>query len=193
MQKNRYKRLIRNKQAQSGMKFNKLTLLSLNYTDDISRQFWNCKCECGNIKIMFLDSVITSKSKSCGCVRKQRIEANKNAQKSEKQTIYQGYKNKAKHRELEFCISKIEFLRLTQQPCYFCGVMHSNLCVTPRGYPEGWKYNGVDRVDNTKGYTLDNCVPCCRQCNFSKSNYTKIEFLNWIERVYNNSVGAHGV
>lgn len=29
-------------------------------------------------------------------------------------------------------------------------------------------YNGVDRVDNEKGYTKENCVPSCGSCNFKK-------------------------
>lgn len=36
---------------------------------------------------------------------------------------------------------------------------------------------GLDRLDNYKGYHLDNVVPCCRYCNQMKSNiYTYEEF-----------------
>ena len=45
-------------------------------------------------------------------------------------------------------------------------------------------YNGVDRIDNNSGYDIDNCAPCCHQCNWAKKNLTKADFLNWIERVY---------
>lgn len=35
------------------------------------------------------------------------------------------------------------------KPCVYCG------------YPS----TGLDRLDNTKGHTEDNCVPCCKECN----------------------------
>lgn len=31
---------------------------------------------------------------------------------------------------------------------------------------------GIDRVDSNKGYTQDNCVPCCYWCNAIKGNHT---------------------
>ncbi len=30
------------------------------------------------------------------------------------------------------------------------------------------QYNGIDRVDNSKGYILSNCKPCCGHCNYIK-------------------------
>lgn len=45
-------------------------------------------------------------------------------------------------------------------------------------------YNGIDRVDNTKGYTIDNVVPCCGICNMAKGKLNQQEFQNWIKRVY---------
>lgn len=31
-----------------------------------------------------------------------------------------------------------------------------------------YTYNGVDRLDSSMGYTPDNCVPCCWECNNMK-------------------------
>src|SRR3990167_8701685 len=31
--------------------------------------------------------------------------------------------------------------------------------------------SGLDRSDNSKGYTLNNVVPCCKQCNWIKGPY----------------------
>lgn len=44
--------------------------------------------------------------------------------------------------------------------------------------------NGIDRVDNSKGYTSDNCVPCCWACNNAKKNNSSSEFLAWVDGVY---------
>ena len=45
-------------------------------------------------------------------------------------------------------------------------------------------HNGIDRVDSTMGYAIDNCVPCCKTCNIAKHTMTTIEFAGWINRAY---------
>lgn len=42
---------------------------------------------------------------------------------------------------------------------------------------------GIDRLNNDKGYTVENIVSCCSICNKAKSNLTMEEFLAWIERI----------
>ena len=47
-------------------------------------------------------------------------------------------------------------------------------------------YNGIDRIDNNKGYTIDNIVPCCAKCNYAKGKLTLQEFKELIEGIYNH-------
>lgn len=42
---------------------------------------------------------------------------------------------------------------------------------------------GIDRVDSTVGYTDDNSVPCCSQCNFMKCDTNFEDFLDKMEKV----------
>jgi len=49
-------------------------------------------------------------------------------------------------------------------------------------------YNGIDRIDNTKDYTLDNCVPCCKNCNYAKRTLTQHDFYKLIQSIYNYRV-----
>ncbi len=53
---------------------------------------------------------------------------------------------------------------------------------TPWG--DEYAHNGVDRLDNAKGYTLENSVPCCKHCNIAKRSMTVDEFKQWISKVY---------
>ena len=39
------------------------------------------------------------------------------------------------------------------------------------------KIHGLDRVDNEKGYSIDNVVTCCEQCNVAKSTQTYEDFI----------------
>lgn len=48
----------------------------------------------------------------------------------------------------------------------------------------GYTYNGIDRVDNTKGYEETNVVPCCTVCNRAKMAHTQEEFFDRVRRIY---------
>jgi 5-methylcytosine-specific restriction endonuclease McrA len=48
--------------------------------------------------------------------------------------------------------------------------------------------SGIDRIDNTLGYNIENCVSCCKDCNRAKSDKTLNEFKEWITNLYNNTI-----
>lgn len=43
--------------------------------------------------------------------------------------------------------------------------------------------NGIDRVDNDKGYTLENAIACCTICNFMKGTTVKTSFLAHVKQM----------
>jgi hypothetical protein len=47
---------------------------------------------------------------------------------------------------------------------------------------------GFDRIDNLKGYTPENSIPCCARCNSMKSGMGVLEF---IERCYRIASRLH--
>ena len=73
---------------------------------------------------------------------------------------YSTYKERAERKELPFEISQETFQHYKDLPCYLCGKEVSDR-----------HSNGIDRFDNTKGYTLDNIRSCCGICNYMKKNY----------------------
>ncbi len=46
--------------------------------------------------------------------------------------------------------------------------------------------NSIDRLDNTKGYIIDNCVPCCSDCNEMKLDRKESDFINLVNLIHNN-------
>lgn len=54
------------------------------------------------------------------------------------------------------------------------------------GTPEA-PYSGIDRLDNSKGYSPDNCVPACQSCNFAKLDQSVEAFLEWAKRVQHHA------
>lgn len=70
------------------------------------------------------------------------------------------YKLRAEKKQLIFELTEFEFGVIQVMECYMCGRQTTNTHT-----------NGIDRVDNKLGYTLDNCLPCCGTCNFIKNKY----------------------
>ena len=56
----------------TGQKFGRLTVISFSHMD-ISISKWLCKCECGTERILIGSSLKNGTTKSCGCLRKERI------------------------------------------------------------------------------------------------------------------------
>ena len=48
------------------------------------------------------------------------------------------------------------------------------------------KYNGIDRVDSSKGYEYNNVVSCCKNCNSAKMQLSIKEFKEHIIKIYNH-------
>lgn len=75
-----------------------------------------------------------------------------------------------------------QFYQLCQElNCHYCNepVKRSSIRGTP-----GYKNYALDRKDNNRGYSMDNCVTCCWRCNQIKGeNFTYSQFLE-IARKY---------
>ena len=54
-----------------GQKFGKLTVLSYDRTEGKGHTYWNCECECGTIKSIRKDGLVSGKTISCGCYHKE--------------------------------------------------------------------------------------------------------------------------
>ena len=87
---------------------------------------------------------------------------------------YASYKSRAEKKDLEFAITNADYKSIIQEDCYLCGKQTTETNI-----------NGVDRVDNTVGYTVANCKACCKECNHMKNNYGLDELFAKIERISN--------
>ena len=87
-----------------------------------------------------------------------------------------------------------QFYSLSIRDCHYCGrsSYNSNYANKALGDKRSslhakqtgdYYYNGLDRLDPSKGHLLNNVVACCRICNFAKSNLSLADFNNWIIRI----------
>lgn len=142
-----------------------------------SRTHWLCMCDCGTIKYVYANSLTFNKSLSCGCIARK-----KQPGETAKHEIFLNYKCKCVRKNLEFKLSKDEFNVLIDQNCYYCGASPSNKSGNEKyGY---YIYNGIDRIDNNRGYELTNVVSCCKNCNLAKRKLTQEQFFELIKCIY---------
>lgn len=130
---------------------------------DRGNSTWNCLCECGKTRLINPSNLEKNPSSVCEC---PGIDNNEITLK------YSQYKTNAKKKHREFLITRIQFENLILSKCHYCGSLDG--------------FNGVDRVDNSKGYNLKNVVSCCYFCNQAKHIFDALEFDNWIDRLVDN-------
>lgn len=148
---------------------------------------WECKCDCGGTKLVSRGHLMVGGVKSCGCLLKETsVQALLDAAEKRKlprgeasfNSILSGYKQSAKNRGHSFKLTRKQFKNLTQLNCFYCGCEPSREFKSNSGNFNGnYIYNGIDRMDNSKGYTLKNCVSCCWECNYMKRDINKKEFI----------------
>lgn len=97
-------------------------------------------------------------------------------------TVWNDYKfrHKKKHGGTESnFIPFLDFKAMLFQPCHYCGRVPEiplKQKLRNRSIHVGFR-NSVDRIDNSIGYTKENCVACCALCNRMKSDLTPEEFI----------------
>lgn len=93
--------------------------------------------------------------------------------------LHYNTKASANKRGYVFELSVDEVSLLCQQLCSYCGKEPSQVLSS---FPN-FKYNGVDRVDNSLGYVEGNCVPCCKLCNRMKDVLSVDDFKDHIRTI----------
>jgi len=96
--------------------------------------------------------------------------ANENKRNSKK-LQYNIYKRTAGYKKLDFTITYDDYVNIVDKDCHYCGTIQEK------------GFNGIDRKDQTKGYLLDNCVSCCKMCNYMKGSCSDEVFIKRIEHI----------
>ena len=167
-----------------GQKFNFLTLEAFAYKDKNSKQFYICKCDCGTVKNICLGDLKSNRTKSCGCLRVATLQQRALPYGvSSSKHLFNRYIRAATKRNLEWQLKYDMFLIITSDNCHYCGVKPSQTYRANANFGNGnYIYNGIDRIDNKKGYFINNCVSCCWICNRAKLDLSYNEFIEYIER-----------
>jgi len=169
-------------------KINKLTVIGKSASERSGLIRWNCICDCGNLTTVSTDH-LTRKSnpvKSCGC--EKRIKGNKHRDwkgcgdisgdwwfNHVKREINQKKRHKI---DYDLTIEKAWDLFLKQnRKCALSGISlyFGNTPTT--------NCASLDRIDSSKGYTIDNVQWVHKHINFMKRNYSQDYFIEMCKKV----------
>jgi hypothetical protein len=180
-----------------GQKFGRLTTVSYN------NGIWNCICDCGEYKKVTTNGLTQGTTQSCGCLKKEVN--SKNSDKliagrrkyepriASARRVWKRYL----YSDKDMTITFEEFLVVSQQNCFYCGIEPSNkynyfardssnssINARQNGL---FIYNGMDRIDSDKAHTFENVVSSCYICNRSKSDRLTETFYQWISQLQINN------
>ena len=166
-----------------------MTIGEIVKRDASGRRYYECFCDCGGVTVSRRDSLLAHTTVSCGCKYGKTPEQRSLEGKAKRADYYKREwshrkdwfakhrrttrqrfmraRNAARHRGIEWGLTLEQYESVALRPCMYCNGLLG--AVETRG--------GLDRDDNSKGYTFENSVPCCFTCNRLKSNiFTKDEF-----------------
>lgn len=165
---------------------------------------WEVKCiKCGKIQEQAISNIKRHKGETCYYCLHPNALRNSPGGKGIlsgpiEERFYNYYKSRIESDNLkgkkfkEWNLSLEEFTGLVRGNCVYCGCaprVENQWANNKRktSLDEDYSFNGIDRVDSNKGYTIDNCVSCCPKCNRMKSDLDKDDFLSHVSKIYNFS------
>ena len=158
--------------------------------------YWNWECECGATGTSDIWGLKKRYCFSC----KDRSDrstweySRKLWSQTPMQDVRSSYMLRARKKKIEFDISGEKFWELTQSNCYYCddepkqvfkAIQRANKWTGCKDFT----FNGLDRIDSSKGYVLGNVVTCCKKCNYAKNDMSQKEFFEHLQKIIKNIQG----
>lgn len=174
----------------TGKKFGKLKVIGVHDTGS-RKTYYVCQCDCGNVKVVRADSLISGATKSCGCTKKEQDKTNLTANHRHKMSgtrIYETWQDMKRR-----CYNKqnARYDRYGGRGITVCQEWLNNFqsfydWAINNGYSDNLT---IDRIDNDGNYEPSNCrwSTVKEQCNNRSSNInitignTTKSLMSWCE------------
>lgn len=125
---------------------------------------YRCLCICGKDTVVYKESLLRGKTRSCGCLK---FEQRKDS-KRKRNPVYDMWlnaKTRARKSGMEFDIELDDLVVPTICPVFGFPLVRNKGSA-------GFNSPSVDRIDNTKGYTKDNIWVISYKANEIKNRYS---------------------
>lgn len=135
----------------TGKKFGRLTAIEPETIN--GRRKWKCKCDCGKEIYCVTNTLTGGKSKSCGCLSAEKAKVNNTTHGKSKTRIYriwEGMKARTTNKK-HIAYNRYKNVKVCKEWENFENFYKWSM---ENGYKDGLT---IDRIDNNKGYSPDNC------------------------------------
>jgi hypothetical protein len=172
--------MVRDGENITGRCFGLLTVIGpAGVCTDNGTPYWECRCACGKGSLATYKQLYMGVAAHCGGHDDAKPEEDPHADAA-LLSAFESYKYGAAQRDLPWELTLDDFKVLTQQECYYCGDPPSN---KRKVFGYTYVYSGIDRMDNKRGYTAENCVASCKICNFMKRTMKKHDFIKQVKKI----------
>lgn len=165
----------------SNMKFGLLTVLEISERRK-GRKTWKCICECGKEHLVYDINLKRGMVTSCGC---------NHYKKGKDHLQFNGYEDisgkrwaaiilGAKNRNIEFSITKEQVWNLFLLQNKKCALTNIPICFLD-------KTASVDRIDSSKGYTVNNIQVVHWHVNKMKMDFEQEYFIKMCKLITKNN------
>ena len=166
----------------TGKVFGDLKVIGLDKTRTNRKKhriYWKCKCSCGTTQSILTFPLTHGRLTCAKCSRKKvGLQMQLPDHRAALNRGITNLRSSAKRKGRVVDLSDDEIIELFKGNCYYCNTPYEE-------YDDGsFSRNGIDRIDNTKGYTHTNSVTCCETCNRMKLMLSETAFVEHIEKIY---------
>lgn len=172
----------------TGQKFNKLTCLSWERSN--GHIYWICRCDCGNITKVRSCNLTSGAVKSCGCLS-EHVNMVHGMSHTRIHGIWSCMKNRCYYEKND------NYMNYGGRGITICDEWLGTqgfINFMNWSYSHGYKDNlTIDRIDNEKGYSPDNCRWITQKEQMQNVRYNRRVSLNGVSYTVSQLASKYGI
>ena len=161
----------------TGLPFGYYTAIRQDGCDSKGVPYWLCRCRCGNEKRVLVYHLLDGSIRSCGCLHREKLVTRSTTHGCKHEPWYSTYANIMQRCGHWEGASEKMIRDYRDRGITVCEEWRNS----PRAFGDwllahGWRKGlQIDRIDNSKGYSPENCrVVTCKENNNNKRNTVRL-------------------
>lgn len=172
-----------NKINLKGRRFGKLLVVKDTGRRKSRRPIWRCDCDCGASVEILGKYLLSQDTKSCGCIAKGNAH-NRTGFKELSGSYWYVVTSQAKRRGIPLSITVEQAHNQLVKQNWCCALTGEEIKFAVNLRDSRLEQTAsLDRIDNKKGYTLENIQWVHKTVNIMKNVLSQDDFINWCNKI----------